>query len=46
MSAPDPNVLPGHVILPEPMLLFGGGQTDAHPLRGIATHGPTVQIWG
>jgi len=40
MSAPDPNVLPGHVILPEPMLLFGGGQTDAHPLRGIATHGP------
>jgi hypothetical protein len=40
MSAPDPNVLPGHVILPEPMLLFGGGQTDAHPLRGIAAHGP------
>ena len=40
MSASDPNALPGHSILPEPMLLFGGGHTDAHPLRGIATHGP------
>jgi hypothetical protein len=40
MSTSDPNILPGHVILPEPMLLFGSGQTDAHPLRGIAAHGP------
>jgi hypothetical protein len=40
MSAADPNALPGHTVLPEPMLLFGGGRTDPHPLRGIAAHGP------
>lgn len=35
-----PHVLPGHTILPEPLLLFGGSQTDTHPLRGLLNHGP------
>lgn len=40
MPADDPSALPGHSILPEPLLLFGGGKTDTHPLRGLSTHGP------
>jgi len=35
-----PYVLPGHAILPEPLLLFGGSQTDTHPLRGLSNYGP------
>lgn len=34
------STLPGHAILPEPRLLFDGGKTDTHPLRGLAQHGP------
>lgn len=40
MPVDDPSALPGHSILPEPMLLFSGGKTDAHPLRGLAARGP------
>ncbi len=36
----NPNVLSGHTILPEPKLLFGGLQTDSHPLRGLSNYGP------
>lgn len=35
-----PYVLSGHAILPEPLLLFGGSQTDTHPLRGLSNYGP------
>ncbi len=34
------NVLPGYSILPEPLLLFSGRNTDVHPLRGLTNHGP------
>lgn len=34
------STLPGHAILPEPRLLFDGGKTDTHPLRGLAQYGP------
>jgi len=27
-------------IIPEPTLLFAGGKTDVHPLRGLIAHGP------
>jgi len=40
MPSDDPNALPGHSVLPEPMLLFARGRTDAHPLRGLAANGP------
>ena len=33
-------ILPAHTILPEPKLLFSGGQADLHPLRGLAQYGP------
>lgn len=32
--------LSAYRILPEPLLLFNNGKTDAHPLRGLITHGP------
>ena len=38
--ANDASSLPGHSVLREPRLLFGGGQTDTHPLRGLSQHGP------
>lgn len=34
------SILPAHTILPEPQLLFNGGQTDTHPLRGLSKYGP------
>ncbi|SAL30963.1 piwi domain-containing protein [Caballeronia cordobensis] len=36
----DPSELPANSILPEPNLLFAGGKTHAHPLRGLMDHGP------
>jgi hypothetical protein len=36
-------VLPGHVVIPEPKLRFGGVSKDAvdiHPLRGLLSYGP------
>lgn len=38
--AVDPNALPGHFQLPEPLLLFAGRKTHAHPLRGLVDFGP------
>ncbi len=35
-----PYILSGHAILPEPLLLFAGSQTDTHPLRGLSNYGP------
>jgi len=35
-----PYILSGHTILPEPLLLFDGSQTDKHPLRGLSNYGP------
>lgn len=32
--------LPAYVTIPEPTLLFHGGRTDTHPLRGLINHGP------
>lgn len=32
--------LSAYCILPEPALLFAGGKTDTHPLRGLITNGP------
>ena len=34
------ELLPGHSLLPEPVLLFGDGKTDIHPLRGLIANGP------
>lgn len=36
----DSSVLPGNSILPEPHLLFAGGKTHVHPLRGLTDYGP------
>lgn len=38
--AEDPNALPANSVLPEPRLLFAGGKTHVHPLRGLTDHGP------
>jgi hypothetical protein len=38
-----PYVLPGHQVMPEPRLRFGGNPNDAidvHPLRGLLNFGP------
>lgn len=35
-----PYVLSGYTALPEPQLLFAGGHTDTHPLRGLSENGP------
>lgn len=35
--------LPGYTTIPEPELLFHGGKTDRHPLRGLVRHGPYSQ---
>lgn len=32
--------LPPHRLLDEPLLTFGSGNSDKHPLRGLRTHGP------
>lgn len=32
--------LSAHKVIPEPRLLFCGGNTDVHPLRGLANYGP------
>lgn len=32
--------LSGHSCIGEPVLLFGNGKTDIHPLRGLAQYGP------
>ncbi|MBB6224985.1 argonaute/piwi family protein [Rhizobium leguminosarum] len=32
--------LSGYTVLSEPALLFAGGKTDKHPLRGLIDHGP------
>jgi len=42
-TAAKPYALPGHLVLPEPKLRFGGDPRDAvdvHPLRGLINHGP------
>jgi hypothetical protein len=42
-SPAKPYILPGHIVLPEPRLRFGGDPRDAvdvHPLRGLTNHGP------
>jgi hypothetical protein len=42
-AASKQYVLPGHVVIPEPKLRFGGVSKDAvdiHPLRGLLNHGP------
>src|SRR5258708_34723102 len=42
-TAAKPYTLPGHLVLPEPRLRFGGDPRDAHdvhPLRGLIHHGP------
>jgi hypothetical protein len=42
-TAAKPYALPGHLVLPEPRLRFGGDPRDAsdvHPLRGLINHGP------
>ena len=36
----DPSVLPASSALPEPQLLFAGGNTAIHPLRGLVVNGP------
>lgn len=36
----NPNTLAGFGVIPEPPLLFAGGHTDTHPLRGMIEHGP------
>lgn len=36
----DYSQLAGHQILTEPLLLFGYGKTDLHPLRGLILNGP------
>lgn len=41
-----PYILSGHAILPEPLLLFGGSQTDTHPLRGLSNYGPYSAVLG
>jgi hypothetical protein len=38
--ASNPNELPGNFSLPEPELLFAGGKTHKHPLRGLNDFGP------
>lgn len=32
--------LPAYSTVPEPELVFDGGKTDRHPLRGLINHGP------
>ena len=34
-----PIELPGYCALPEPNLVFGNGETDPHPLKGLIEHG-------
>lgn len=36
------DALPAYSIAPEPELIFHGGRTDRHPLRGLIDHGPLV----
>ena len=36
----DSSALPANSILREPRLLFAGGKTHAHPLRGLTDYGP------
>jgi len=36
----NPSILSRHTVLPEPQLLFAGGNTDTHPLRGLSEKGP------
>lgn len=38
--------LPGHLQLPEPVLLFGDKGEDTHPLRGLSKHGPYSKALG
>jgi hypothetical protein len=40
MMQDNPSVLAAHKVLPEPSLLFSGGRTDTHPLRGMVNYGP------
>jgi len=40
MSAQRHEELSAHGMLPEPALLFAGGKTDTHPLRGLMGSGP------
>jgi hypothetical protein len=37
---PDIPSLAGYASVPEPSLVFAGGNRDKHPLRGIVKHGP------
>ncbi len=34
------GILPSYTSVPEPELLFSGGNTDRHPLRGLINYGP------
>lgn len=36
----DYSQLPSYATIPEPILLFGNGGRDEHPLRGLVTNGP------
>src|SRR5690606_16622420 len=40
MSEQQHNELSAYGVLPEPKLLFSGGKTDTHPLRGLIANGP------
>ena len=34
------DAFPAYTVAPEPELIFHGGRTDRHPLRGLINHGP------
>lgn len=40
------EALPAYAAIPEPTLLFNGGRTDTHPLRGLIAHGPFSLRYG
>jgi hypothetical protein len=37
---PSISELAGYTVIPEPKLVFAGGNLDPHPLRGIVANGP------
>lgn len=38
--------LSGYSVVPEPQLVFAGGMSDSHPLRGLISHGPYSKTLG
>lgn len=42
----DAAELSGHVIIPDPELVFAGGNFDSHPLRGLKNFGPFSTTMG